>query len=75
MDTGIRYPPLIPGLVPEIEERDAAHFNGYTWLQWQQLGYWDKVDAVAYVRLRKLIDMHKEDAVSAESKRRARRSK
>src|SRR3990167_11038540 len=70
--TGITYRPAMAGLVPEVEERDSARFNGYTWKEWSGLPYEDRVDGVAYYRLRKLIEMHEEEAVSREINRRSR---
>lgn len=70
----MRYNALIPGLVPEVEERDAARFNGYTWSDWRKLAYDERVTGVAYYRLSRLVDMHREEAVSSEMKRRARLS-
>jgi len=59
-------------MISEIEDRDSAKFNGYSWREWQELLYQDRVDGVAYYRLRRLIDMHEEDAVSREVERRAK---
>lgn len=60
------------GLVPEVEERDAARFNGYSWKEWSGLLYEDHVEGVAYFRLRRLIDMHEEDSVAREVERRTK---
>src|SRR3990167_1624305 len=73
--TGITYRPHLPGVVPEIEERDSARFNGYGWREWQLLDYQDRVDGVAYYRLRRHIEMWEEDAVSRETERRTRRQR
>lgn len=56
-------------MVPEIEEREAAKFNGYTWRTWQDLPRRERVDNVAYFRLSRLIDLHREDAVYKHSNR------
>ena len=61
------------GLISELEERDSAKFNGFTWNEWQKLPYLDRVDGVAYSRLTHIIDIVKEDAVSREMDHRARR--
>lgn len=63
------------GLISEVEDRDSARFNGYSWHDWQLQTYQDRVDGVAYYRLRRLIDMHEEDAVSSEVERRSRRNR
>ncbi len=72
VNTGVRYSAIVPGLVPEIEERDAGRFNGYTWHEWRTLHYAERVDNIAYYRLSRLIDMHKEDAVATETRRKSR---
>jgi len=48
--------------VPEFEERRAAQFNGYTWRQWLELPYEERVDGIAYLRLEREIELHQEDA-------------
>jgi len=58
--------------VPEVEEREAARFNGYTWRQWERLKRREQVDSVAYFRLTRLIDLHKDEAVAEEGERRAK---
>lgn len=63
------------GLISELEERDSAKFNGFTWNEWQKLDYQDRVDGVAYARLTRMIEMVSEDAVSREVDSRARRSR
>ena len=62
------------GLISELEERDSALFNGFTWNEWQKLPYQERVDGVAYTRLTRMIKMASEDAVSREMDRRSRRS-
>lgn len=62
------------GLISEVEDRDSARFNGYSWREWQKLPYQDRIDGVAYHRLRRLIEMHEEDAVTREVERRSRRN-
>ena len=60
-------------MISETEAREAAIFNGITWHQFQRLAYRERVDYVAYFRLRKLIQIHEDDAVSRELALRARR--
>ena len=72
VQTGVRYSALVPGMVPEVEERDAARFNGDTWAEWRKLSYDERVTGVAYYRLSRIIEMHKEDAVATEVKRKSR---
>ena len=37
LDTGITIRRGFGGLVPEVEEREAARFNGYSWKEWRDL--------------------------------------
>lgn len=69
LDPGITYRRIFPGLVPPIEEREAARFNGYTWNDWQRLPRYDRVEGVAYFRARRLIEQHQSDAQELESER------
>jgi hypothetical protein len=57
--------------VPEIEEREAAIFCGYTWKEWQEFslldpeGRWNRAAGIAHYRLHHLIEQHIDDAVNA----------
>ena len=75
LDTGITYRRPVPGIVPEIEEREAARFNGYTWKEWLDLPRQERVDGLAYFRIQKQIDMHRGDAQSKEQERQTRRAR
>lgn len=44
-------------MVTEIEERDAARFCSYSWTEWLELDYYDKVDGIAHMRLDNLIKL------------------
>lgn len=59
-------------MVPEVEERDSALFTGYNWREWIELPYEDRVDGVAYYRLKRLVDIWEQDAVSRETDRRVK---
>ena len=72
IDTGITYGSVFPELIPEIEEREAARFNGYSWSQWQGLVRGEKVSGVAYCRIRRAIDMNRDDAQEKYMKRKAK---
>lgn len=63
VNPGISQRPRLGGLVAEVEERDAAQFGGYTWSEWMKLSYYEKVDGVAYHRVRKLMSLHTGAAV------------
>jgi hypothetical protein len=72
IDTGITYGSLLPGMVPEFEERLACMENNYSWREWQKLSWHERGEAVAFYRLRKLVEMHQGEAVSQDMKRRQR---
>lgn len=71
VNTGIVYRALLPGLVPEIEAREAAVFGLYTWRQWQQLEWEERADGVAHFRIRRAIELHQNEAVTREIKRKS----
>jgi len=73
LNTGISYHPEMPGIVAEIEEREAARFSGYTWSEWKKLPRLDRVDNLAYFRLRRTMDHHQQEAAEQETERRAKR--
>lgn len=56
-------------MVPQIEEREAARFSGYTWAEWTVLPHGERVCGVAYFRARRLIEMHQHDAQERENQR------
>lgn len=74
LETGITYRRHLPFLVPEVEERDAARFNGYSWKEWLELPRYDRVDGLAYFRLRRILEMNVEDAQVKDQKRQQRRA-
>ncbi len=71
MNTGIVYKATVPGLVPEIEVREAAVFGHYTWTGWQTLGWQERAGGIAHFRIHRAIEMHQNDAVAQEMKRQA----
>ena len=60
-------------MVPELEEREAAKFVGYTWKQWATLPRSERVAALAHYRMDGLLRLHAADA--AEIERRQRQAK
>lgn len=78
MKTGIQQIALLEGLVPEIEEREAAIFSGYTWKEWLEFdlldpeGRWNRAAGVAHYRLHHLIAQHVDDAISQDVKRQSK---
>ena len=75
INTGIDYGRLIRGIVPIYEEYDAMIEGGYNTIEWAALNYMDKVDAVAYRRLKRLIGLHENDAVQKYHERMQQRRK
>jgi hypothetical protein len=78
VSTGITWQTLVPGLVAELEEREAAISCGYTWKEWLSFdlrtfeGRIERASGIAHYRMHKLMEMHGEDAVSRETDRRQR---
>ena len=63
LETGIVYRRELPGIVSELEERGAASYNGYNWREWKALPLQERVDGVAYCRIRRAIESNQQDAV------------
>ena len=61
--TGIQYAYQVRGVVPDFEEYDAMIRAGYNTIEWKELNYMEKADTVAYMRLKKLIELHSNDSV------------
>lgn len=53
-----------------MEEREASVFAQYTWDRWLALSWQERAKSIAHSRLHQLIDLHRNDAVSSELKRR-----
>lgn len=66
--TNIEFESVYPGLVPRIEEREAARFAGFSWREYLALERSERVEAVAHYRMAHLIDLHKQDAVAEDAK-------
>jgi hypothetical protein len=73
VDTGIELGGLLPGMVPLFEEREACCQSNYTWRQWQRLNGEERAEAVAHYRIRLILNLHRDDAMNKEMKRRNRR--
>jgi hypothetical protein len=64
--------------VPEIEEREAALFCGYTWKEWQQFeltdpaGRWERASGIAHYRMHSMIERHVDESISREMDRRSK---
>ncbi len=70
--TGIAYEPLLPGLVPLYEEREAAVFGHCAWRDWAALPVEERAAAVAHYRLHRLVELHSTDAMNRAMERRMR---
>ncbi len=73
LETGITLERGFGGLVPEVEERQAARFSGFNWKEWGKLPVADRVDCVAYNRIRRAIEANEEDAREKEVARKRRK--
>jgi hypothetical protein len=68
--TGIQQTGLVVGVVPEIEEREAAIFCGYTWKEWLEFsltepeGRYNRASGIAHYRLHFMIEAHRDDAIN-----------
>jgi hypothetical protein len=66
-------------MVPELEEREAARWNGYTWKEWQEFdlldpwGRYNRAAGVAAMRMDRIISNHSDDAVNQEMERKQHR--
>jgi len=74
--TGITYRTYLPGVVAELEEREAALFCGYPLPEWRDLPWQERARSVAHYRVQHLIRLHADEAstMAAEMRSRARRS-
>lgn len=70
IETGITFSRVIPELVSELEEREAAKALLWTWTEWSNLPRDERVDALAHYRLTRLIAAHENDALESERRRR-----
>ncbi len=69
IQTGIAYDIQIPGLVPFFEEYEAMVRANCNERQWGDIHYSEKAKAVAFHRLKKIINLHEGDAVEMHRKR------
>ncbi len=69
LQTGIEYQQTVPGIVPEIEERESARFAGYTWREWLELPRDERADSIAWHRINQLISAHVAEAQADYSER------
>lgn len=58
--------------MPRIEEREACRFSGYKWKEWGRLGYDERVECVAYFRVKRRMEMNQQDARDRDMQRKMR---
>jgi len=69
---------LLEGVVPELEEREAAVFCGYTWKEWLGFdlldleGRYQRSAGIAHYRLHHIIQQHTDDAINDEISRQSK---
>lgn len=51
-------------MVPEYEEREAARFGLYRWVDWCALPRADRLAGIAHYRLHQLIELHEGEALA-----------
>jgi hypothetical protein len=68
VDVGLTFEASF-GMVPELEEREAAVFVHCPWSTWLDLHPFERAAHVAHYRLHLLIDAHVQDAAEAAAKR------
>jgi hypothetical protein len=55
------------GIVPELEQREAALFCGYGWREYQELDWQERSLTVAHYRIHIMIENHVSDAANKKS--------
>ena len=72
ISTGITYGVQYPGIFPaELEVREAARYCGYNFTEWETLESEEQAKGIAHFRLHIMTDLHGNDAVSREMKRKS----
>ncbi len=75
VESGVRYGALLEGLVPEMEEREAAVFSRLSWPSYRALSWLERAQTIAHYRLHHVVDLHRNDAASREMSRRTARAR
>lgn len=70
LDVGIQFTSEL-GLVPEIEEREAAVFCQVPYYVWTELPWQERSSCLAHYRLHLMIEAHIDDAQAQDAERRA----
>ena len=71
IETGIKLKAIAPRLIPYYEEREAALFGGYRWIDWVALPYDERVLGVAHYRVHRLIEFHQAEAAAEDAEKRS----
>jgi hypothetical protein len=75
IETGIASEYQIPGNITWFEEHDARIKAGYTLSDWYLLDYRERAFEVAHYRIRRMIEMRKNEALNEAQKTRMARMK
>ena len=64
----------IPGLIPEIYERNACNTSNYQYdTTWQALSEWDRAKHIAHYILNNLIENNVQDAQAREMRKKSKK--
>lgn len=75
IETGISADHQIPGNISMFEEHDARIKVGYKLDEWYELDHRDRAFEVAHYRIRRMIEMRKNEALNEAQKTRMARMK
>lgn len=65
--SGLQVHPIVPYLVPEFDEREAAAAAHIPWDRWDDMARDQRVGVVAWNRSRRLLEIHASDAMNSRS--------
>lgn len=74
INVGIQYLTDM-GIVPELEEREAAVYCLIPWNEWYKLSWYDRSSMVAHYRMHLMIEAHIHDAEYQHMKQQQSRTK
>jgi len=61
-------------MVSDFEQREAARYALIPWGDWDSLPLQDRIDAVAFARVSRLVELHQSDAMQRHQRRSQARS-
>lgn len=62
-------------MIPEYEEREAARFGNYRWMDWLALPLEERVAGVAHYRTNRLVQMHESEVTNEHIERESERAR